>query len=150
MLTTCPRSLAAQLRQHGLDDAPRAVEIDLEQMGDLFLGRLLHRTKQAVAGIVDHDVDALPDGDGALDRAGDRRPIGHVERQHMEPAGVVRDRRLAVARRADDGFAPGQQRLRQRHAEAARDPCDEPDLRSHVVILQTKRMADIWAVSIFE
>ncbi len=55
--------LPAQLRQHGLNDAPGAVEIHVEQMRDLFLGRRLDRAEQAVAAIVDDDVDPPADAD---------------------------------------------------------------------------------------
>ena len=66
---------AAQMGQDGAGDLEQAEDIGLELALDLLRGRLLDRGQQAVAGVVDEDVDAaeavdrcLGGGDGPVPR----------------------------------------------------------------------------------
>jgi hypothetical protein len=65
----------------GLGDPQRAEQVDLDLVAGLLLGDLLDHAEQAVAGVVDHDVEAAEVVDGLLHGGGDGRPVGDVDLQ---------------------------------------------------------------------
>ena len=70
-------------------DPEGAEEVRLELLPDLRLGDLLDRPEEAMAGVVDDDVET-PE---AVGRGGQRRidggRVGHVERQREQPLTAV-------------------------------------------------------------
>jgi hypothetical protein len=104
--------------------------VDLEQIAQLGVGRLLGCSDMHAPGVVDQHVDPAMPGDDAPDRRVDGASVGHVQGQHVGLAGVrgrqvIQCRDLAGGR---DGDIPGSDgRLRDCPAEPAVRPGDEPD-----------------------
>lgn len=77
--TTLRRLSIAEYLHGGPGDIDEAEEIDLELLPDLGLGVLLEAAGQAVAGVVDDDVDALELGQRLRERLLDRLLVRHVQ-----------------------------------------------------------------------
>ena len=64
--------------------------VDLEQVAQLGVGRLLGSADMGAPGVVHQHVDPAMPGDDVLDRGVDGGGVGHVERQRIDLAGVRR------------------------------------------------------------
>ncbi len=77
-------ALRAQGRQHFLDQVPGAEEVGGEQLVGFRRGGLFHRAEQAVAGVVDHHVQARAQTQGLAHGGADLLGVGHVQGQHVQ------------------------------------------------------------------
>ncbi len=116
-----PAALLAQERQASLGHPQGTEQVRLDLGASLLLADLLDRAEQAVAGVVDDDVEAAE----VLVRAGDRlesgRTIGDVELEceHVLAIGLDELReRVRVAGRRRDPVAARERRLRPLATEA--------------------------------
>ena len=108
------------------------MEVDFEQVDNLFLRRLFHRAEKPIAGVVYHDVEPAVQSVGLGDRGTDRRRIGHFQRQKVDIARVPTERGLPVPGSTDDDVTVSEGVLGQNLAETARYTSNEPDfLISH-------------------
>ncbi len=116
-------------RQHGAGDGVQAEHVGVEQGTHFVRAGFLHRAQQAVAGVVDEDIDA-PE---ALQRLFRRCPrlgrVAHVQlqRQQLRVLAQRGDDSARIACGGHHGIAPGQRLARNQHSETARGARDEPD-----------------------
>ncbi len=121
-----PGPAGAHGRQDGLQQGQRTDDIGLELGADLVERGLLDRPDQAVAGVVDQDVDLAGDGLGLGGAGFHGGLVGDVEdqgvaAQQLESVGV-----LGLAHRADDRVAARQGRQGDLAPEPAGDAGDQP------------------------
>lgn len=64
-------------------------EVGVDDVGDLFVGELLGRSEQAVAGVAHDHVDAPEFGESTIDDRTDRGGVGDVEHGGMEGVRVL-------------------------------------------------------------
>ncbi len=129
MLTIAPLPLPAQLRQRGPDDGERAEEIGLHLGAEFGIGSFLDCADDAVAGIVDDNVDAAEAADRGRDRLLSIAGDGHIELVYEDTVRSFRGERVKLADRSgggDDVVAAIERIARKRHAEAGRGAGDEP------------------------
>ena len=123
------------MRQHRAGDAEQAEHVGAEQFCGLRSARLLDRAQQAVAGIVDQDIDAaeflhrLAGGLVGLRLAGDVEP----RRQQPLMRAEARGDGVGIAGGGDHRIARLQCGFRDQSAKAPGSSCDEPD--THVLAL---------------
>ena len=112
-----------------------AEDVDVELRARGRVVQLLDRPLQAVAGVVDEDVDASEGGQRRVDRPVHGGRVGDVREQRQGAVGLQRVERLELiraAQRARHVVAAFQGGLGQRPAEAAGYAGDEPGpLRGH-------------------
>ncbi len=129
-LHDAPASLPAQVRQDGLTDPERAEQVRVEVPAGLAFRHLLHPADEAVAGVVDDDVQTSEARDPPLDRREDGRAVADVEREHPQgirvfPGEVLENSRPARGR---DDLVPGSEgSFGERATQAAAGASDEPD-----------------------
>jgi hypothetical protein len=121
------------VRQHGARDAEQAEHIGAEQTLGLIGTGFLDRAQQAIAGIVDQDVDAaellhcLSDGLMCLVLVGDIEPGRQQPLMRAEPLGNGG----GIAGRGNHRIACSQGLLCDQSTKSPGSSCDEPD--THVV-----------------
>ncbi len=127
-------ALGPQVRQGRADQLDRAGQVGRDDVVDLVVGQLLGRAEQAVAGVIDDDVDPPELGERPGDDRLDAGHVDYVEGRGPELvtvlAGQVIDR-SGLPDRAGYPVAALEQLLGQVPAEAAVDPGDEPRALSH-------------------
>ena len=127
------RTLLPEIGQRRLRHPQGAEQVGLDLGPGLLLGDLLDGAEQAVAGVVDNDIETAEVVVGVPDGGVHRRLVGHVEGdgEHVVAVGVdeILDR-VGVAGGGGHPVTPGQGRLGPDVAEALRRAGDEPDLRS--------------------
>lgn len=111
----------------GARDVDQAEEVDLHLLPDLLVGILLKAAREAVAGVVDDDVDALEFRQCRRKGLLDRLPVRHVQSHREE---IVRCRSLefqcrGVARRRHDVVASVEHFLRVEVSKPRRRARDE-------------------------
>lgn len=124
-------ALGTQERQRRLRDPQGAEHIGLDLVARLRLGEFLDEAELAVAGVVDHHVEAAEMLVSTSNGSDIRGAIGDVEfdRQDRGPVGVDEvGERVEVAGCRGNAIAAIECRDRPFSAEAARGPGDEPDL----------------------
>jgi hypothetical protein len=123
------------MRQHRAGDAEQAEHIGAEQLRGLRGAGLLDRAQQAIAGIVDEDVDAaeffhrLAGGLMGLSLAGHVEPCRQQPLMRAEAGGDG----VGIASGGDYRITRLQCGFRDQSAKTPGSSCDEPD--AHVVAL---------------
>ena len=139
-----PRALLTQDRQRRLGHPERAEEVGLDLRARLLLAHLLDRAEEAVARVVDHDVEPAEVLVCLLDGRVDRRLVGDVERERKHVLAVAVHeigQAVGVARRGGYLVPAREGGSRPDVPEALRRPGDEPDF--HLAKLLFRRTGGI-------
>ncbi|CUK19794.1 Uncharacterised protein [Achromobacter sp. 2789STDY5608615] len=126
-----PRALGAQARHHRAHHVQHAEHVDIEAAAQGVVGQRFQRPGQAVAGVVDHHVDAAERGNGGVDRAAHVAFIGQIHFQRQEAAFELGahglHQHIHIVGRGRDVAPLIEQHPDQRQTQAARGACDKPD-----------------------
>ena len=138
-----PAALRAQERQRGLGDPQRAEQVRLDLVAGVLLGDLLDDAEQAVAGVVDDDVEAPEVLVGLLHRreTAARSVTSNRIGSSASPYCSTKSSSDAVSRAVAATLSPRSSAASPTRVRSRASTGDKPNFFAHAVLQRTRRPA---------